>query len=89
MPFTSEGGAKGKSDGQPVCYTLHGVERQPRQEVQLLPGVGRRGNPLLGAAQQHDVAAHVQGALDPTGGDRGGHWRTETTTVLLLTLVGS
>lgn len=45
--FTSEGGAKGNSDGQLVCNTLHGVVRQLGQRVQLLPGVGRRGNTFL------------------------------------------
>lgn len=47
VKFTSEGGAKGNSDGQLVCYTLHGVVRQPGQRVQLLPGVGRCGNTFL------------------------------------------
>lgn len=77
MRFTSEGGAKGNSDGQLVCNTLHGVVRQLGQRVQLLPGVGRRGNTFLGAADQHDVTADIQRALDLTCWHRGGHWQME------------
>lgn len=73
--FTSKGGAKGNSDGQPVCNTLHGVVWQLGQRIQLLPRVGRGGNAFLRAAEQHDVAAHIQRALDTTCWHRGGHWQ--------------
>lgn len=78
VKFTSKGGAKGNSDGQLVCYTLHGVVRQPGQRVQLLPGVGWCGNTFLWAAEQHDVTANIQWALDSTGRNWGGHWQMKT-----------
>lgn len=71
--FTSKGGAKGNSDGQLVSNTLHGVVGQLGQRVQLLPGVGRRGNTFVRAANQHDVTAYIQRALDSTCWHRGGH----------------
>ena len=83
--FTREGGAKGNSDGQLVCNTLHGVVRQPGQRVQLLPGVGGRGNTFLRAAEQHDVTAYIQRALDSTRWHRWGHWQMERVGGVVLT----
>lgn len=87
--FTSEGGAKRNSDGQLVCNTLHGVVRQLGQRVQLLPGVGRCGNTFLRAAEQHDVTAYIQRALDPTCWHRGGHWQMERVGGVVLTTLQS
>lgn len=60
VTFTSKVGAKGHSDGQLVCNTLHGVARQPRQRVQFLPGVRGGGDAFFRAAEQHDIATDVQ-----------------------------
>lgn len=87
--FTSEGGAKRNSDGQLVCNTLHGVVRQLGQRVQLLPGVGRCGNTFLWAAEQHDVTAYIQRALDSTCWHRGGHWQMERVGGVVLTALRS
>lgn len=87
--FTSEGGAKGNSDGQLVCNTLHGVVGQPGQRVQLLPGVGWRGNTFVWAADQHDVTAYIQRALDSTCWHRGGHWQMERVGDVVLTTLQS
>lgn len=75
--FTSKGGAKGNSDGQLVCNTLHGVMRQLGECIQLFPGVRRCGDTFFWAADQHDVTAYIQCALDSTCWHRGGHWQME------------
>lgn len=77
VTFTSKVGAKGDSDGQLVCNTLHGVVWQPGQRVQLLPGVRGRGNAFFRAAEQHDITTDIQGALDLTRWHGRGHWRVE------------
>lgn len=77
VTFTSKVGAKGDSDGQLVCNTLHGVVRQPWQRFQFLPGVGGRWDAFLRAAEQHNIAPDVQGALDLTCWHGRGHWQGE------------
>lgn len=78
VTFTSKVGAKGNSDGQLVCNTLHGVVRQPWQRVQFLPGVGGRWDAFLRAAEQHNITPDVQGALDLTCWHGRGHWQGES-----------
>lgn len=87
--FTSKGGAKGNSDGQLVCNTLHGVVWQSGQCVQLLPGVGWCGNTFLWAAEEHDVAANIQWALDSTCWYRWGHWQMERVGDVALSILQS